>query len=91
VEQENSKGLIRKVTDALGITGDESESGPGVTVSPEREIALERDLGGSPTAGTMRILKESDAERLRREVDEHPQEKSALELNAESARLEDGE
>jgi hypothetical protein len=31
-----------------------------------------------------------DAERLRREVDEQPRPKGALELNAESARAEDG-
>lgn len=30
------------------------------------------------------------AERLKREVDEQPRQKSALELNAESARAEDG-
>ena len=34
--------------------------------------------------------RESDTERLRREVDEQPHAKGALELNAESARAEDG-
>jgi len=60
-------------------------------VAPETQIAFERDLGGAPMADPMKIMGETDAERSRREADEHTQEKTAFELNSESARFEDGE
>ena len=47
--------------------------------------------GYFPSTESATSTRETDIERLRREVDEHPREKSALELNAESARAEDGE
>jgi len=59
-------------------------------ISPETQIAFERDLGGAPTQASLKFMGETDAEHLRREEEEHRQ-KSAFELNSESARFEDGE
>ena len=67
------------------------------------EITAENAMRLDPNAYTTKTVEElnadsyvrpvadSETERLRREVDEHPREKSAFELNAESARAEEGE
>ena len=66
------------------------------------EITAENAMRLDPNAYTTKTVEElnaesyvrpvgdSETERLRREVDEHPREKSAFELNAESARAEEG-
>jgi hypothetical protein len=53
------------------------------------ETSVPPESGGEFTRA--KSTEETDAERLRREADKPPRQKSALELNSESARLEDGE
>jgi hypothetical protein len=86
MEDYKPDNLREKVDDALAIA-DESPESDSAPVPPEGEIAYDRELGASP----VETVRKSDAERLRREVGEYSGEESAIERNAESARLEDGE
>jgi len=92
------------VKDVLGI---HTDTPPDVEAKPEYddtapEIRAEISTRLEPKVyGTMvgqvnpensvRPLGDSEDERLRRVIDEQPREKSAFELNAESARAEEGE
>jgi len=74
---------------------DYPDTAPEVTA--ENAMRLNPDAYAAHSIGPMDAdafvppMDETDTERLRREVGEYPVRKSALELNAESARAEDGE
>src|ERR1700728_4055601 len=84
----------------------QTDTAPDVQAKPEyhdtaSEVTAENAMRLDPNAyatsvgrlngeNYVRPVAETDADRLRREVDEYPREKSALELNADSARAEDG-
>jgi hypothetical protein len=68
-----------------------SDTAPEVTA--ENAMRLDPNAYESlvpPESGFDSAARKAETERLRREVDEHPPQKTAWELNAESARAEDG-
>jgi hypothetical protein len=85
------------VKEVLGIHPAPDEPQPEYHTAPEAtaETRLQPKVYGT-TVGevnaetNVRPLGNSEDERLRRVIDEQPREKSALELNAESARAEEG-
>jgi hypothetical protein len=95
---------VNFVKDVLGIhheAAPEVEGNPeypdtAPEVTAEKAMRLDPDTfvvspSGQVTPGTNTSVRaETEAERLRREVGEYPREKTALELNAESARAEEG-
>jgi hypothetical protein len=105
METPHTETIVEKtvafVKDVLGIHPE-----PGVGTQPEYhdtapEVTVENAMRLDPDPHVMNAVGPmsteayvppmDDAERLRREEDEHPREKSAPELNAESARAEDGQ